>query len=107
MHINVTLFLLIILLFLNFSNAVEYDLETILKLTIKNNKEIKLSKSDLKYANAQMKEAISTALPKINVNMQYNRNFLENIFYFNVGGEIQSADRQPGRRTSCLTRSLD
>ncbi len=62
----------------------EYDLETILKLAEQNNKEIKLARSDLKLAAARRKEAISTALPKVNLELKYNRNFLENIFYFTI-----------------------
>lgn len=64
--------------------ARDYDLPSILALAKKNNKEIKLANSDLSFASAQMKEAISTALPKINLDLQYNRNFMQNVFYFTV-----------------------
>ena len=68
-------------------NAKEYDLESILKLAVENNKQIKLAHSDLDFASAQMKEAISTALPKINLDFGYNRNFLENLFFFTIQDE--------------------
>jgi len=76
---------LVILIFLfQGSFAKDFNLQQILKLAEENNKEIKLARSDLQFASAQMKEAISTALPKINVEAGYNRNFLESKFYFTV-----------------------
>ena len=64
--------------------AKDFDLDAILRLAEENNKDIKLAKSDLEFAKAQKKEAISLALPTINANVNYNRNFLENKFFFTV-----------------------
>ena len=84
------LFINMLLIITSALTAKEFDLPTILRLTEENNKDIKLARSNLEFASAQMKEAISTALPKVDLNLNYNRNFLENIFYFTVGGETQS-----------------
>ena len=65
-------------------SAKDFDLETILQLAKENNKEIKLARSERKVAAANLKDAISTALPQVNIDVGYNRNFLENIFYFTV-----------------------
>lgn len=64
--------------------AKEYNLKDILNLAEKRNKNIQLARSDLEFAAAQKKEAWSTALPKINVDLNYNRNFLQNFFYVTV-----------------------
>ena len=76
--------LLFILILINPLYAKEYDLQSILSLAEKNNKQIKLSQSDLKMAKALKKEAFSTALPKLNVDLGYNRNFRENFFFISV-----------------------
>ncbi len=60
----------------------QLTLKEVLDLAEKNNKEIRLARANLKLASAQKKEAISTALPKVNLQLNYNRNFLQNIFYF-------------------------
>jgi outer membrane protein TolC len=73
------------LIFLNnFTFAKEYTLQTILELAEKNNKDIRLARSNLDYANAVKKEAISQALPQINAQLVYNRNFIKNKFFFTV-----------------------
>ncbi|MFZ0391024.1 MAG: TolC family protein [Calditrichia bacterium] len=64
--------------------AKTYNLESILILARQNNKQIKLAEADKQFADAQKKEAVSTALPKINVDLGYNRNIFENRFYFEV-----------------------
>ncbi|MEJ2634631.1 MAG: TolC family protein [Calditrichia bacterium] len=78
------LFLLMLFTVTDLLPAKEYDLAAILKLAEQNNKDLKLAGSDLEFASAQLKEAISTALPRINVDLGYNRNFLESKFYFTV-----------------------
>jgi len=82
---KVLFFILVFLtLFVSLSFSKEYTLQELLKLAEKHNKDIQLAQADLKFASAQKIEAWSTALPKINVEMNYNRNFLENFFYVNV-----------------------
>lgn len=83
---------------LNF--AKDYDLNSILNLAEKNNKEIKLARSNLEFANAQKKEAISLALPNISAQVNYNRNFLENKFFFTV------TDSNGVERTQSFTASF-
>ncbi|GAB4331423.1 MAG: TolC family protein [Calditrichia bacterium] len=65
-------------------SAATLTLQEILDLAEKQNHEIKLARADLDYAGAQRQEAISNALPHVEVGVGYNRNFLENIFYFTV-----------------------
>ncbi|MCC7430187.1 TolC family protein [bacterium] len=61
--------------------AESYDLQGILSLAKMNNKEIKLAEFELKNATENKNEALSNALPKIDLDFGYNRNFLENAFY--------------------------
>lgn len=72
----------------------EYDLEAILKLAEEKNKDIQLARSELKTASALKLEAVSNALPSLEVSAGYNRNFRENIFYFEAPdfqtGEIRT-----------------
>lgn len=74
---------IIVLLFTGL-HADDYTLAEVLALARENNKEIKIARADLKYSSALVKEAISTALPKISITGDYNRNFLENVFYFSI-----------------------
>jgi outer membrane protein len=62
--------------------ATEYDLNTIISLAEEKNKDIQLAMAELKTASALKLEALSSALPSFEVNAGYNRNFRENIFYF-------------------------
>lgn len=62
--------------------AKEYDLQDILIMADKQNKQIQLAQADLKTASAEKTGAFSAAFPQIDVNAGYNRNFKENIFYF-------------------------
>jgi len=77
-----------------FLNAIEYDLDTIINLAEERNKDIQLAQAELKTASALKLEAISSALPSFEVNAGYNRNFRENIFYFEAPdfqtGEIRT-----------------
>ncbi|MEL6820322.1 MAG: TolC family protein [Calditrichota bacterium] len=65
--------------------AGEYDLNKVLELAEKNNKDIQLAKAELKIASAEKLSAVSTALPQLEVTGGYNRNLQENtiIFPFN------------------------
>lgn len=75
-------------------SATEYDLDTIVNLAEERNKDIQLARAELKTASALKLEAISSALPSFEVNAGYNRNFRENIFYFEAPdfqtGEIRT-----------------
>ncbi|RQW06196.1 MAG: TolC family protein, partial [Calditrichaeota bacterium] len=81
--------------------AATYDLESILDLAQKNNKEIKLARSNLEFADALRTEAISQALPEINAQAAYNRNFMQNRFFFTV------TDSAGIPRTESFTVSFD
>ena len=83
------------------SSAKEYTLETILNLAEKNNKDIKLARSNLDYAKTVKKEAISQALPQVNAQLQYNRNFLKNKIFFTV------TDSNGVEQTQSFTVSFD
>ena len=81
--------------------GIEYNLQTILQLADENNKDIKLARSNLQFASALKKEAISQALPQINGELSYNRNFLQNKFFFTV------TDSTGQERTESFTASFD
>ncbi len=84
----------LIIVALNNLNASEYDLDSIIKLAEEKNKDMQLARSELKTASALKLEAVSNALPTVEVNAGYNRNFRENIFYFEAPdpqtGEIRT-----------------
>ncbi len=94
-------FIIITGLLINLSYTKEYTLPLILQLAEKNNKDIKLAQSNLDYANAQKKEAISLALPKVNAQLNYNRNFLQNVFFFTI------TDTLGNERTESFTASFN
>jgi outer membrane protein len=96
------IFLLLLVFQAKILLGVEYNLQYILKLAEKNNKDIKLARSNLQYAGALKKEAWSQALPQINSEFGYNRNFLQNKFFFTV---TDSATGQ--ERTESFTASFD
>jgi outer membrane protein TolC len=54
--------------------AQEYDLDAFIKLVEKNSKDLRMAQKELEMADAQYKEALSTALPKIMAEATYNRN---------------------------------
>lgn len=81
--------------------GLEYNLEAILKLAEKNNKDIKLAQSNLYYAATLKKEALSQALPHLSAGMNYNRNFLANKFFFTI------TDSLGQERTQSFTASFD
>ena len=81
--------------------AGSYDLPAILELADQNNKDIKLARSNLEFADAMRKEAISQALPQLSANLVYNRNFLKNKFFFTV------TDSSGNQQTQSFTVSFD
>lgn len=93
--------ILLLLINLSWLVAATYDLESILDLAQKNNKEIKLARSNLEFADALRTEAISQALPEINAQAAYNRNFMQNRFFFTV------TDSAGIPRTESFTVSFD
>jgi outer membrane protein TolC len=86
---------------LSILNAKDYDLPTILNLAQSNSNDIKLAKADLDFAQAQKSEALSLALPKINAQLDYNRNFLKNILFFTI------TDSAGQERTESFTASFN
>ena len=65
-------------------NAQELDLSQILKLAEENSKDLKLAKSELELADAQIDEAWAGALPEVDANVSYNRNFKDPKFYISA-----------------------
>lgn len=94
--LNKIIGILIILLLQNLL-AQEYSLAEVLKMAEANNKTIQLARADLKTAAAEVKGAYSAALPKLDVDLGYNRNFKESKFFFTVtdtsGREITQSFR--------------
>jgi outer membrane protein TolC len=58
-----------------------YDLKTFLAHVVNHSKDLKLAKKELDLAKVNKKEALSTALPKIGIDANYNRNLKENFLY--------------------------
>ncbi len=100
--LNKLLFTLIFLTgYMTSVSAIDYDLTNILELADKNNKDIKIARSNLQFASAVKKEAISQALPQVNAEVRYNRNFLKNQFFFST------TDSAGQERTESFTVSFD
>jgi outer membrane protein TolC len=62
----------------------EMNLDAVLKYAMKHSKELKLAESDYDLSKAQYLEALSNALPKISVDVDYKRNFLQSFFYVTI-----------------------
>lgn len=65
-------------------SARDYDLQQLLDLAERNNQQIRLAQADLKTASAEKLAALARALPTANVTGGYNRNFQEDVFFFEV-----------------------
>ncbi len=79
---NIFILTTVIFLFISYNMRAEsYDLETFLSLVETNCKDLKLAEKELDMAKAYKKEAVSTALPKIFAQANYNRNLKENFLY--------------------------
>ncbi len=63
------------------SNIKTYNIKTFLKHVKEYSKDLKLAKQELRIAKIYRKEALSTALPKIQLVLDYNRNLKENFLY--------------------------
>ena len=72
----------IMLLLGNAAIAQSLDLAAVLTLARNNNEAVKSAEADLKIAAAEIKSAYSEALPTIDLNGGYNRNFKESVFFF-------------------------
>ena len=71
-----------------------YTLEQFIQLVERNSRDLKLAQKDLEMADAQYKEALSTALPKISAEGDYNRNLNRRYLY------VDFPDFQTGETTS-------
>lgn len=81
-YIFPALFLLSLFMGTHFSlNAETYDLNTYLQRVNSHSKDIELARKDLDMAKVYHKEALATALPKIQVQADYKRNLKENFLY--------------------------
>jgi outer membrane protein len=65
--------------------AEEYDLQKFLSLVKKNSKELKTARKELDMADANKKEALSTAFPKLMLDANYNRYLSDNYMYVDLG----------------------
>jgi outer membrane protein TolC len=72
---------MLLLLMVSVVAAQEYDLDRFIKLVEKNSKDLKIAQKELEMADAQYKEALSTALPKISAQATYNRNLGKMFLY--------------------------
>jgi len=84
--------IVLISIFTGFSQS--YTLEQFIQLVEKNSKDLQMAQKELEMADAQYKEALSTALPKIFAEGTYNRN-LAKMFLF-----VDFPDVDTGEMTS-------
>jgi outer membrane protein len=69
--------------------AGEYDLQEFLSLVKKNSKELKTARKELDMADANKKEALSTAFPKLTLDADYSRYLSSNYLYVDLGEGYQ------------------
>ena len=84
--------IVLISIFTGFSQS--YTLEQFIQLVEKNSKDLQMAQKELEMADAQYREALSTALPKIFAEGTYNRN-LAKMFLF-----VDFPDVDTGEMTS-------
>jgi outer membrane protein TolC len=86
--------ILVLLIFISPVSSKTYTLEQFIKLVEKNSKDLELAQKELELADAQYKEALSTALPKVFAEANYNRNLARMFLYVDFPdfetGEITS-----------------
>lgn len=61
-----------------------YNLQEFLSLVKQHSKDLKLAEKELDMAKARKKEALSTALPELSANGNYNRNLGRNFLYIDL-----------------------
>jgi outer membrane protein len=69
--------------------AEEYDLQKFLSLVKKNSKELKTARKELDMADANKREALSAAFPKLTLDADYNRYLTSNYLYVDLGEGYQ------------------
>jgi outer membrane protein TolC len=87
----------VIALFIIMSSAAfsqTYTLDQFIQLVEKNSRDLKMAQTELAMADAQYKEALSTALPKISASGLYNRNLAKMFLY------VDFPDMETGETTS-------
>ena len=77
-------------------SARELTLNDALDLALQQNKNIQIAKADRSFADALVKEAWSSALPRIDAGVSYNHNLKDNFFY------ITTADSAGRTSTTAL-----
>lgn len=81
----ITLTLVLILGLSASAIADSYSLEEFISLVKANSKELKTSRRELDMADANKKEALSTAFPKLMLDANYNRYLSDNYMYVDLG----------------------
>jgi len=64
--------------------AKDYNLDAVIEQALAQSKEIRLARAEMENASALKKEALADALPQINLDFNYNYNFMESKFFFTV-----------------------
>jgi len=72
---------LLMLIFISSASSKTYTLEKFIELVEQNSRDLKMAQTELAMADAQYKEALSTALPKIAASGLYNRNLKKMFLY--------------------------
>lgn len=79
-----SLLLTLIMVGMSLAGNTNLTLAETLRLADANNKNIKIARAEVRRADALYYEALSTALPTINLDLNYNRNFLDTFFYISM-----------------------
>ncbi len=90
------LFLAVVLIVLGGLTIVfsrDLSLSSALKMAEENNDELKLARAELDYADAQVSEAWSTALPLVTADVNYSRNLKETFFFINADEGFGGSNR--------------
>jgi len=84
----------LVLIFISSAFSQSYTLEQFIQLVEKNSRDLQMAQKELEMADAQYKEALSTALPKISATGLYNRNLAKMFLY------VDFPDNETGDVTS-------
>lgn len=74
---------LMLIYFVSYGQEI-YTLDKVLQYAMAHSKELKIARNDYELSRALYLEALSNALPKISVDVNYNRNFLPSFFFVTI-----------------------
>lgn len=99
-----------IILSVSLASAGTHTLDEFIILVEKNSKDLQMAQKDLEMADAQYKEALSTALPKVFAEATYNRNLAKRFLYVdfpdNDTGEITTQKFQMSYNNDIIAMAM-